>query len=285
MKTILHVISTAMLVCLLVFPCAARAQTNKDMIWVKGSDTMTLMSSAWAEAFMTIKPDARLAVTGGGSGTGIAALLNGSTDICNSSRDMSAEEKRKAAESGINPVELSVALDGIAIIVNPASPLTEITVEQIAKIYTGESRDWRDLNAGSGKILIYSRETSSGTYVFFQEHVLKRMDFTNEMMMMPASSGIVEGVASDKSAIGYCGLGHALSAGSRVKILPVKADANAPAIAPTEEAIRTGTYPIARALHCYTNGQPKGLIKEFLDFCISDAGQAIVHEQGYVPLK
>lgn len=261
------------------------AQGKPGTVVVKGSDTMVNLSAAWAEAFMKEHAETMVSVTGGGSGVGIAALLGGTADICNSSRDIQPKEKKQAADNGINPVETNVALDGIAIVVNPANPMTEITSEQLMSIYTGKVSNWKEINGQDAKILILSRETSSGTYVFFQEHVLQRQDYSPSVRLMPATSAIIEAVASDKSAIGYVGLGYAVAAKDRVKLLPVKADAAAGAIAPTEESVRSGKYWISRPLHCYTNGKPKGQVKAFLDFCLSPAGQAIVREQGYVPLQ
>ncbi len=264
---------------------SAFAQGKAGAVVVKGSDTMVNLSAAWAEAFMKDHPETMVSVTGGGSGVGIAALLAGSADVCNSSRDLQPKEKKQGADNGVNCVETNVALDGIAIVVNPANPLTEISSEQLMKIYTGKASNWKDINGQDAKILILSRETSSGTYVFFQEHVLQKQDYSPAVRLMPATSAIIEAVASDKTAIGYVGLGYAASAKDRVKLLPVKADAAGSAIQPTEESVRSGKYWISRPLHCYTNGKPKGAVKAFLDFCLSPAGQNIVREQGYVPLN
>lgn len=266
------------------FDGPAFAQGKAGAVVVKGSDTMVNLSAAWAEAFMKDHPETMVSVTGGGSGVGIAALLGGAADICNSSRDIQPKEKKQASDNGINPVETNVALDGIAIVVNPTNPMTEISPEQLMQIYTGKASNWKGINGQYAKILILSRETSSGTYVFFQEHVLQRQDYSPSVRLMPATSAIIEAVASDKSAIGYVGLGYAVAAKDRVKVLPVKAD-GAAAMEPTEESVRSGKYWIARPLHCYTNGKPKGAVKAFLDFCLSPAGQAIVREQGYVPLN
>lgn len=269
---------------LLALPAVAQKDLSKAMI-VKGSDTMVNLSAAWSQAFMKANPGKVIAVNGGGSGVGIAALLNGATDICNASRDIKPEEKKKAVDNGISPVETNVALDGIAIVVNPANPLKEITLAQLKDIYTGAKTNWKDFGGSDEQIMVYSRETSSGTYVFFQEHVLQLEDYATDARLMPATGAIIEAVSSDKGAIGYVGLGYAAKAADRVKLLPVKKDANAPAIEPTEETVRSGTYSISRPLHCYTNGKPKGDVKAFLDFCMGDAGQAIVREQGYVPLR
>lgn len=269
---------------LLALPATAQKDKSNALI-VKGSDTMVNLSAAWAEAYMKANAGKMIVVNGGGSGVGIAALLGGTTDICNSSRDIKAEEKKKGADAGINPTETNVALDGIAIVVNPANPIKEITLEQLKAIYTGEADTWKAVGGSDEKVLVYSRETSSGTYVFFQEHVLQLEDYSASARLMPATSAIVEAVASDKTAIGYVGLGYAAAAKDRVKVIPVKKDASSPAVEATEATVRSGEYSIARPLHCYTNGKPKGETKAFLDFCLSPAGQVIVREQGYVPLS
>lgn len=252
---------------------------------VKGSDTMVNLAAAWAEAFMKQNPGASVSVSGGGSGVGISALLGGTTDVCDASRDVSPEEKKKAAEANISPVETNVALDGVAIIVNPDNPINEVSMDQLREIYTGEVTNWQALNGQDQKIIVLSRENSSGTYVLFQEHVLKKQDYTPSARHMPTTGAIVESVATDKGAIGYVGLGYAAHARDRVKVLPVKAGDQSPAVEATEETVRSGKYPIARPLHCYTNGKPKGLADQYLKFCLGPEGQSIVREQGFVPLR
>ena len=239
-------------------PAAAADKAGKNAVIIKGSDTMVQLSAHWAEEFMKKNPESSVAVTGGGSGIGIAALLNGTTGICNSSRDIKPEEKQKAVDNGVTPVETNVALDGIAIVVSKSNPLTEISLEQLKQIYTGQTSEWEALGGPKGKIIVLSRETSSGTYVFFQEHVLEKKDYASGVRMMPATSAIVEAVASDKAAIGYVGLGYAAGAKDRVKVLKVKKDEKSPAVEATEDTVRSGQYPIARPLHCYTNGKPSG---------------------------
>ncbi|MDD4050377.1 MAG: phosphate ABC transporter substrate-binding protein [candidate division Zixibacteria bacterium] len=252
---------------------------------IKGSDTMVQLVSSWAEAFMNKYPEADISVTGGGSGTGIAALLNGTTDICSASRDMKEKEIADARAKGIEPTRNVVARDGIAVIVNPANPISELTQEQIAKIYTGAYTNWTQLGGPDHKIIVLSRESSSVTYVFFQEHVLKLKDYTVEARLMPATSAIVQSVGADKWAIGYVGLGYAVESKGKVKMLAVKADADAPAVVPSEATVISGTYSIARGLYLYTKGTPEGQIKNFIDFCLSPEGQKIAVETGYVPVK
>jgi len=254
-------------------------------VTVKGSDTMVHLCSSWAEALMQVNSDVEVSVTGGGSGTGIAALLNGTTDICAASRRMKDKEKDLAAQKGIDPVEFVVARDGIAVIVNPGNPVESLTLEQIRKIYTGAYDRWSEVGGPDETIVVLSRESSSGTYVFFQEHVLQKKDYRQDARLMPATSAIVGSVSSDKWAIGYVGLGYAKEAVGKVKILSVKAEEEAPAVVPSEDTVVSGNYSIARPLHLYTAGRPEGAAKDFIDFCLSSEGQQIVRQTGYVAVE
>ncbi len=283
-------VSTFLLAAILVaaFGCARRsdqAEGEKRFITIKGSDTMVHLVSNWAQAFMQKNPGIEVSVTGGGSGTGIAALLNGTTDICAASRKIKNNELMLAIEKHIQPNEIAVARDGIAVIVNPANPVDELTIEQLGKIFTGKSSRWSDFSGPDEKIIVLSRESSSGTYVFFQEMVLKKQDYMTDAKLMPATSTIIQSVSTDRWSIGYVGLGYALAAKDKVKILAIKADENSPAILPSEQTVKSGQYIISRPLYLYLNGQPKGTLKEFVDFCLSNEGQAIVQETGYVVVK
>jgi len=257
----------------------------KRTVTVKGSDTMVQLVSTWAEAFMKAHPEVEVSVTGGGSGTGIAALLNGTTDLCAASREMAGQEKKALVDKGGKPVETVVARDGIAVVVNPQNPINALTLEQLKKIFTGAYTNWSQAGGPNENVIVLSRESSSGTYVFFQEHVLNKADYTNQARLMPATSAIVQAVASDKAAIGYVGLGYAAEAKGKVKVLAVKKDSASPAVAPSDETVKAATYPIARALYFYTNGDPSGPAKEFAEFCLSGAGQKIVQEIGFVTVK
>jgi len=241
---------------------------------------MVHLGSSWAEAFMNLHKDVEVSVTGGGSGTGIAALLNGTTDICMASRKIKDKEMKMAAEKNISPMEFVVARDGIAVVVNPANPLNEATIDQIGKIYTGQITNWKQLGGPDQDIVMLSRESSSGTYIFFQEHVLKKQDYTPNARLMPATSSIIQTVEVDKWAIGYVGLGYALEAGEGVKVLAVD-DGNGPVL-PNNETVKSGEYSISRPLQLYSNGTPTGLAKEFIDFCMSPQGQQIVQQTGYI---
>lgn len=225
-----------------------------------------------------------ISVTGGGSGTGIAAMLNGTTDICAASRQMKKQEFAMAEQKKITPIRYVVARDGIAVVVNPKNPVSTLTIEQLGKIFTGAYTNWNQVGGPDQPIIVLSRESSSGTYVFFQEHVLGKKDYTTNARLMPATSAIIQSVGEDAWSIGYVGLGYAVEAGNKVKMLAVKADDKSPAIVPSEETVVSGEYSIARPLQLYTNGEATGTIKEFIDYCLSPAGQKVVRETGYVPL-
>ncbi|NIP41600.1 MAG: PstS family phosphate ABC transporter substrate-binding protein [candidate division Zixibacteria bacterium] len=252
---------------------------------IKGSDTMVHLVSSWAEQFINAHEGIDVAVTGGGSGTGIAALINGTTDICAASREIKPKEMELAKEAGIQPVEYVVALDGIAVCVNPENPISELSLEQLKKIYTGAYTNWSQVGGPDEPILVLSRESSSGTYVFFQEHVLDKEDYTDQARLMPATSSIIQSTAEDKWAIGYVGLGYADEAADRIKVIGVKETAEAEAVYPSVETVLDGTYSIARPLHLYTNGEAAGIIADFVNYCMSVEGQQIVKETGYVPVN
>ncbi|MBN1391233.1 MAG: phosphate ABC transporter substrate-binding protein [Sedimentisphaerales bacterium] len=258
---------------------------EKKFITIKGSDTMVHLVSNWAEIFMEHNPNTELAVTGGGSGTGIAALINRTTEICASSREMKDKERQQSRDKGVEVKEVVVARDGIAVVVNPKNPIKELAMQQIEQIYTGAYTKWNQVGGSNKGILVFSRESSSGTYAFFQEHVLKNKDYTPRAKLMPATSAIIESVSTDEDAIGYVGLGYAMAAGSKVKILAVKADANSPAIMPSDETVTSGQYSISRPLYLYVPTDTKPEVKAFVDFCLGDEGQAIVKKEGYVAVE
>jgi phosphate transport system substrate-binding protein len=254
-------------------------------ITIKGSDTMVHLVSNWAEAFMKLDPNVEVAVTGGGSGTGIAALINGTTEVCASSRDMKEKEKQQARGKGVEVKEVVVARDGIAVVVNPKNPVSSLDMGQLEQMFTGVITRWNQVGGGNEEILVFSRESSSGTYVFFQEHVLKNKDYTPKAKLMAATSAIIESVSVDKGAIGYVGLGYALAAKDKVKIVAVKADANSPAVMPSDATVISGRYSIARPLYLYVASKASVAVQDFVKFCLSDTGQAIVRESGYVTIK
>ncbi|MEM3399886.1 MAG: PstS family phosphate ABC transporter substrate-binding protein [Candidatus Micrarchaeia archaeon] len=254
--------------------------SEKKQIKISGSDTMVILGQALAESYMEKNPQTAISVTGGGSGVGIAALIEGTIDIAESSRDMKQEEIEKARSRGVEPFKTIVAYDGIAVIVNKNNPVSELTVEQIGKIFRGEIMNWREVGGPDTPISIYSRESTSGTYEFFKEHVLGKKDYTNTAKYVAGNALMVQSVAQDVNGIGYAGVAYAEQR-SDVKIIGVKKDAGSPAYKPTKQTVASGTYPIARSLNFYTNGEPKGEVKKFVDFVLSDEGQAIVENVGY----
>lgn len=261
------------------------AGSRQNSITIKGSDTMVHLVSNWAEAFMNKNPDVEVSVTGGGSGTGIAALLNGTTDICAASRKIKDKEMELGRQKNIHPRGITVAKDGIAVVVHPANPVNELTFDQLERIFTDPAAKWSDFGGPDEKILVLSRESSSGTYVFFQEMVLKKKDYLQDAKLLPATSAVIQSASSDKTAIGYVGLGYALAAKNKVKIVAVKADAESAAVLPSDDTVKSGQYPIARDLYFYLNGEPKGTVKQFADFCLGAEGQAVVTDAGYVAIQ
>lgn len=252
-------------------------------ITVKGSDTMVNLCTAWAEAFMKNNPGIQVAVTGGGSGTGIAAMLNGTTDICAASRKVAEKEIQKGTEKGVNFKEFVVALDGLSVVVNKENPVSALSLDQLRKIFNGTYKNWSEVGGPDGKIEVLSRESNSGTFVYFQEEVLKKDNYTQDARLMSSSAAIAQAVSQDKNAIGYFGVAYAK--GGEVKLIGVKKEEASQPIMPTDEAIKDGSYPISRPLHLYTNGEPTGNIKAFVDFANSDEGQKIVQDIGFSRIK
>jgi phosphate transport system substrate-binding protein len=251
----------------------------------KGSDTLVNLALAWAERYMELHPDVRLSVTGGGSGTGIAALINGTVDIANASRQMKAEEVEAAEANGITPVEFVVARDAIAIVVHPSNPVDQLSFQQISAIYTGEITNWRDVGGEDRPIVLLSRESNSGTYVYFLENVVRmgREDsellFSPGALLMPSSEGITSEVTENPNAIGYDGLGYVTP---EQKVVAVSRGPEGPYVLPSVETVNDGSYPIARPLYMYTAGEPTGRIEAYLEW-IRNEGQAVVPELGFVP--
>lgn len=256
---------------------------NKKTVTIKGSDTMVHLMSTMAEAYMKFKAGDQVSVTGGGSGTGIAAIINGTTDICASSRDMQQKEKDDAKSQNVNIVEKVIAFDGLAVIVHPDNPISELTMEQVKKVFTGAYKNWKELGGPDQPITALSRESNSGTYVFFQEHVLEKENFDPTVKLMPASSSIAQSISQDKWSIGYLGLGYTKE--GNIKVLNIKKDANSLAVTPNHNTVLDKSYSIARPLFLIFNGEPQGINASFLEFSVSPEGQKIVEETGYVTLK
>jgi len=251
-----------------------------------GSDTLVNLALAWAEAYMAGHPEARISVTGGGSGTGIAALLNRTIQLANASRAMSAEEVEEARRGGFQPVQHTVALDAIAVVVNPANPVAGLTLGQIADIYTGRIRRWSEVGGEDRPIVLLSRESNSGTYVYFIERVIRlgRKDNKDlpspETLLMPSSEGISAEVRQNPNAIGYDGLGYVTP---DQKVLAVAAAAGKPYVLPNAATVLNGSYPIARPLFMITAGQPEGAIARYLEWILGE-GQGLIERLGFVPL-
>lgn len=253
------------------------ASTN---ITIKGSDTLVRLGQRWAQEYMKTNEDVVIQVAGGGSGTGIAALLNGTTDICEASRDMKEKEHRLAERKGIEPYRISVALDGIAVFLNEKSPVDALTIPQLKAIYTGAVTNWREVGGPDHIIILYGRENNSGTYVFFKEHVLDKEDFHAMTQTLPGTAAVVNAVSKDEYGIGYGGIAWATG----VKFAKVAPDAESKAVEPTVETVSDGSYPISRHLYWFFNGKPEGELRELANWALGPEGQKIAEEIGYVPL-
>ena len=250
---------------------------------------MVNLGQAWAEAYMKINPESNVAVTGGGSGTGIAAMIGGTTDIAESSRPMEEKETSLAKERGVTPVEHKVALDALSVIVNIGNPVSKLTLGQLSGIFTGKITNWKQVGGSNEQIVLLSRDKNSGSHVFFLEHVLRKgtakgpEEFVSSALMLPSSEAIASQVATDKGAIGYVGLGYVEQ--GKQKSLAIAKTAAGPFVMPSVETAIDNTYPIARPLYWYTKGQPAGEVKSLLDFVLSPDGQKIVDELGFAPIK
>ncbi len=258
---------------------------------VIGSNTVTPLTTVWAEEFMKMHPKVSIAVSGPGSGVGIAALINGTTDIAQASRKMKQKEIDEARANGVEPYEIQVATDALSVVVHPSNPVSELTIAQLSAIYTGKITNWKEVDGNDAPIVALSRDTNSGTHVFFKEHVVqmkglptedKSLEYGPKVLFLPSTEEGVSEVAKNANAIFYPGLGYVTE---EVKPLAIKKTADDPAVLPSVKTALDGTYPIARPLLYYTNGEPTGVIKAFIDYCLSAEGQAKVTAVGYVPLQ
>lgn len=260
----------------------------KDTIQIKGSDTMVNLGQAWSEEFNKKHPNVSVSVTGGGSGTGIAALINGTCDIAESSREIADKEFKQAEQKGIKPTQNIVALDGLAIVVNTKNPVKNLTFDQLRDIFMGNINNWQTVGGKNIPIVILSREVNSGTHIFFKEHVLRMgnpkgpEEFSPSALLMPSSQAIAEEVSTNENAIGYYGMGYI---SPTQKTIAVGKSKDGPFIEPTTENVKANTYPISRPLYMCTNGEPKGSVKDFIDFVHSEEGQGIVKKLDFVPVK
>jgi phosphate transport system substrate-binding protein len=264
------------------------SKTPVETIDNKGSDTMVNLALGWAEQYQKEHPEVELAVTGGGSGTGIAALINNSVDIANASRKIKEEEIADAEANGVTPVEFIVARDAIGVIVHPSNPVSQLTRQQLSDIYSGKISNWKELGGEDRPIVRLSRESNSGTHVYFLEQVVRLGDkenktlFSANTLLLPSSEVIVNEVRQNPNAIGYDGLGYIPD---DLKIIGVAKNPGDPYVLPSIETVNDKSYPIARDLYMYTPGEPVGAVQAYLEWILDDEAQAIVAAQGFVPVK
>jgi phosphate transport system substrate-binding protein len=262
------------------------ASDSATYIENKGSDTIVNLALAWAERYQSNHPEVRISVTGGGSGTGIASLINGTVDLANASRKIKEEEIEEAKSNGIDPVEHIIARDAIAVIVNPENPVSQLTLKQISDIYSGKYSNWTEVGGEDRPIVRLSRETNSGTHVYFLETVLRlgksddKTLFSMDTLLLPSSEGIIAEVRQNPNAIGYDGLGYVPD---DLKMIAIAEQEGGPYVLPSIATVNDKSYPIARDLYMYTDGQPTGIVKEYLDWILSAEAQEIVAELGFVP--
>ena len=259
---------------------AGTSTAESQSIFLKGSDTVLPLAQVEAEEFMNDNPEKTVTVTGGGTGVGIAALIDGEVDIATASREMKTDEIKAAKAKGINPVEYAIAYDSIAVVVNPKNPVSELSFDQLRGIYNGSISNWEDVGGDDKQIAVISRDSSSGTYQDFKKDVLLGDEYRPDALTQPATGGVVTEVSQNPNAIGYIGIAYVHK---NVKALSL--DKGNGSVSPTAENILSGAYPLSRSLYFYTKGEPSGLTKEFIDFVMSEKGQNLVLEVGYIPLK
>lgn len=292
MKTRLTAAVCALLIALAFGGCAKKSDERTGEsggIEVKGSDTMSALGAMWADEFQKSDIQAKISVSGGGSGTGITALIHRNADMAQSSREIKPEEIDRAKEEGIEVQEFVVAQDGISVIVNPKNSVGKLTMQQLSDVYNERIKNWKELGGADKEIVLLSRDRSSGTHVFFLEHVLRMGDskstaeYTKATLMMPSNQAIADVVARTEGTIGYVGMGFVDP--TKHKAVPVAADENSPYVEPSVANVLNHSYPIARPLYFYTAGEPTGKLKDFIDFVLSDEGQKIVEERDFVPVR
>ncbi|MBZ5500046.1 MAG: phosphate ABC transporter substrate-binding protein [Acidobacteriia bacterium] len=268
---------------LFVAGCGSGSETSiaSKSITIKGSNTMVVLAQPWAETYMKENPAITIQVSGEGTGTGIAALINGGTNICEASRPMKDVEKQQVlARHGKDAKEIAVAMDGIAICVHESNPVKSLSEPQLKGIYTGRITNWRDVGGKDQKIVAYSRDNSSGTYQFFKEHVLGSEDFARDVQTLTGTGAIISAVSKDPASIGYSGIGYA----SGIRVIPISRDDKSPAVAPSLETVKSSQYPLSRNLLFYTIGEPEGEVKTFIDWVLGPEGQKICATVGYYPI-
>jgi phosphate transport system substrate-binding protein len=294
MKSTNSFIILMLMLILFLASCAGQSSESQETtdenayIENKGSDTIVNLALAWAEEYQKLHPEVIISVTGGGSGTGIAALINNTVDIANASRPIKPEEIEAASANGADPIEFVIAKDAIAIIVNPENPVDKLTLEQISAIYSGKINNWIEVGGEDRPIVRLSRETNSGTHVYFLEEVLRlgqeenKTLFSPDTLLLPSSEGITAEVRDNPNALGYDGLGYVTP---EVKVLAIGQTTDSSYVLPSAETVNNGTYPIARDLYMYTAGPPVGAVENYLQWILSAQAQEIVSELGFVPIN
>ncbi|MDD5585181.1 MAG: PstS family phosphate ABC transporter substrate-binding protein [Candidatus Omnitrophica bacterium] len=276
-----------LIVAAFMFTTSAFAAKNK-FVQIKGSDTMVNLVQSWAEEYMVKNPGDFIAVTGGGSGTGLSSLISGTCDIAMSSRNIKQKEIELAKKKDINPYEIKVALDGLAVVVNPKNPVSKLTTGELAGIFSGKISNWKEVGGNDQKIVILSREVNSGTHVYFKEHILRKNDpaskeeFAPGALLLSSSQAIAEEVSGNSAAIGYYGMGYI---SEKQKVIAVAKDKDSEYVSPSIENVISGKYLISRPLFVYANGEPKEFVKKFVDYALSQEGQEIVSKTDFVPIK
>jgi phosphate transport system substrate-binding protein len=295
-QTRFHILCLFLILAIATASCNSDVATNDEQgnsqrgIYIenKGSDTIVNLALAWAEKYQDQNPDIRISVTGGGSGTGISSLINNTVDLANASRRIKEEEIENAQNNGVDPIEYVIARDAIAIIVHPENPINTLTLEEISAIYSGEINNWSALGGDDRPIVRLSRETNSGTHVFFLENVVRLGDKTSKLLfstntlLLPSSEGIIQETSQNINAIGYDGLGYVTD---EVKVISVASILGGEYIFPSAETVNLGIYPIARDLYMYTNGDPEGQLANYMEWIFSHQAQEIVTELGFVPIQ
>jgi phosphate transport system substrate-binding protein len=267
---------------------AAVGEVRSTAIETVGSDTMVNLALAWAEAYATVEPEVRVSITGGGSGTGIASLVNGTIDIATASRRIKREEIAAAEANGVAPIEHVVARDAIAVVVHPDNPVDRLTIAQVSAIYQGLIVNWSEVGGEDRPIVLLSRETNSGTHVYFLEEVIRQRDaasrvlFSRDTLLLPSSEGISAEVRQNPNVIGYDGLGYVTP---DQKMVSIASQPGGDYVLPSVATVNDGSYPIARELYMYTAGEPTGVVADYINWVMGPRAQEIVEELGFVPLR
>lgn len=259
------------------------SQSKESKLTIKGSDTMVILNQRWAEEYMKENPHVSIQVTGGGSGTGLAALQQGSTDLAAASRPIKEKEKEHVEKAFHKMViEIPVAIDALTIFTNKNNPIKELSIKQLQKIFSGEIKNWHEVGGSDSEIIVYSRENNSGTYDFFKEHVLKGEDFSETASYLPGTAAIISAIQRDIHGIGYGGIAYLPK---EISALSIKKDDSSRAVPPILQNIKNHEYPLARELYFYSIGEPEGLSKSFIEYALSLEGQKVCEQVGYFPIK